>query len=215
MNTQNQSYGHDEKGLTELAAKGDLEAFNQLVLMHKDMAYSHVFSLLGDSDSAEDAVQEGFVKAFQSIGSFRGGSFRSWLLKIITNSAYDMLRRSRRRPTQPLFPDDENGEEIESPPWLADPAASIQSTVEQNELSRQIYETLDSLPSVYRNVLTLIDLYDLDYAEAAQALKVPIGTVKSRLARARFRMKEQLQGVAEYSSSSNLVTARRSAFDIL
>ena len=198
MDTQNQSYGYDEKALVSRAAKGDLEAFNQLVLTHQNMAYNHAYALLGDPDAADDATQEGFVKAFQSIGSFRGGSFQGWLLRIITNSAYDIMRRSRRHPTQSLFPEDEDGQEIESPAWLADPNASVQDAVERNELSKCIYKVLDSLPDVYRSVLTLIDINELDYTEAAEALKVPIGTVKSRLARARLQMQRKLRGSMDH-----------------
>ena len=183
----------DEETLVNRARNGDLDAFNQLVLHYQNMAYNHAYALLGDSDSAEDAAQDGFIKAFQAINSYRGGSFRGWLMKIVTNSAYDILRRSHRHPTQPLFPEDENGEEIESPIWLVDPMASVQEKVEQNELSKDIYKMLDELPDVYRSVLTLVDVNELDYSEAAQALKVPIGTIKSRLARARLQMKEKLQ----------------------
>jgi RNA polymerase sigma-70 factor, ECF subfamily len=181
-----------EADLINKAANGDLEAFNQLVLNYQNMAYNHARALLGDPASAEDAAQESFIKAFQNIQSFRGGSFRGWLLRIVTNSAYDMLRRSGRRPTQPLFPEGEDGEEIESPAWLADPNASVQETVERDDEAKRLYQLLDELPEVYRSVLTLIDLYELDYLEAAEALKVPIGTIKSRLARARLRMKEKL-----------------------
>jgi RNA polymerase sigma-70 factor (ECF subfamily) len=112
-----------------------------------------------------------------------------------------------------LFPEHENGEEIESPTWLADPSPFVQAIVEQNELSKNIYKLLDQLPEVYRSVITLIDLYELDYTEAAEALKVPIGTVKSRLARARLQMKEKLQGGSEYRRTisvdreNSLVTA--------
>lgn len=176
------------------AAGGDLDAFNQLALDHQDMAYRHALALLGDPASAEDAVQESFIKAFQNLGGFRGGSFRGWLLRIVTNSAYDVLRRSKRRPTQPLFPEDEYGDEVESPAWLADPNASVEGRVEQDEEAKRIHQLLDELPEVYRSVITLIDLYELDYAEAAQALKVPIGTIKSRLARARLQMQEKLRG---------------------
>jgi RNA polymerase sigma-70 factor (ECF subfamily) len=194
MNSKEQSYQYEEATLVGMAAKGNLDAFNQLVLIYQNIAYNHARALLSDPDLAEDAVQDSFMKAFQSMNRFRGGSFRGWLLKIVTNSAYDIVRRSHRHPTQPLFPDHENGEEIESPTWLADPSPSVQETVEQNEFSKDIYKLLDQLPEVYRSVITLIDLYELDYTEAAEALKVPIGTVKSRLARARLQMKEKLQG---------------------
>ncbi|NUQ86666.1 MAG: sigma-70 family RNA polymerase sigma factor [Anaerolineales bacterium] len=193
MELKNQLKDAEEMRVRQ-AAGGDLDAFNQLVLDHQDMAYRHALALLGDPASAEDAVQESFIKAFQGLSAFRGGSFRGWLLRIVTNSAYDMLRHSKRRPIQPLFPEDEYGEEVESPAWLADPNASVEGSVEQDEEAKRIHQLLDELPEVYRSVITLIDLYELDYAEAAQALKVPIGTIKSRLARARLQMQEKLRG---------------------
>ena len=156
------------------------------------MVYNHARAVLGDAELAADVAQESFLKAFQNISRFRGGSFRGWLLKIATNSAYDILRHAHRHPVQPLLPGDEIGEEVESPAWLADPQPSVQAKVEQRELIRNIYRSLDELPEVYRTVLTLIDLYELDYLEAAEALQVPIGTIKSRLARARPRMKAKL-----------------------
>jgi len=195
MNTQI----HDE-ALVLAASKGELEAFNQLVLSYQDLAYHHAYSLMGDPASAEDVAQESFVKAFQGLNGFRGGSFRSWLLRIVTNCAYDILRRSQRHPSQPLFPEDDNGEELESAPWLADPSASVQDAVEKAELSEEIRELMEQLPEAYRNVLTLVDLYQFDYSEAAQTLRVPIGTVKSRLARARLQMKEMLKEVLGESS---------------
>jgi RNA polymerase sigma-70 factor (ECF subfamily) len=192
MNFRNPSYRFDEEALVARAANGDLDAFNQLVLEHQDLAYRHAYSLLADPAAAEDATQESFIKAFHAVHSFRGGSFRSWLLRIVSNTAYDVLRQSKRRPTQPLYPESDDGEEVESPAWLADPNASVHGTVEQHEEAKRLYQMLDELPEAYRSVLTLIDLYELDYAEAARALKVPIGTVKSRLARARMQMQEKL-----------------------
>jgi RNA polymerase sigma-70 factor (ECF subfamily) len=110
-----------------------------------------------------------------------------------------MLRRSGRHPTQPLFPEDENGEENDSAAWLADPNASVQTAVEQNELHIDIQNALNTLPDAFRSVITLIDMQDFDYAEAAQALNVPIGTVKSRLARARLQMQEKLKSLSRFT----------------
>ena len=198
----------DEHVLVKKAANGDLDAFNQLVLRYQNLAYSHAYAILGDPDSAEDAIQESFIKAFQNMNRYRGGgSFRGWLLTIVTNSAYDLLRRSYRHPMQPLYPEDEDGEEMESPIWLADSASSVQETVEQHELSRNIYKALDELPEVYRSVLTLIDINELDYVEAAKVLGVPMGTVKSRLARARMQMKNKLRGEMTGSSNFSCATA--------
>jgi RNA polymerase sigma-70 factor, ECF subfamily len=193
MNTIAQSIQFDEETLILRAANGDLDAFNELVLKYQDMTYNHANSLTGDAALAEDAAQESFIKAFQAIKSFRGGSFRSWLLRIVTNSVYDRLRRAARHAAQPLFPEDEHGEEIESAAWLADPKASVQHIVEEQEFSREIYRMLDDLPDVYRSVIHLIDVQELGYEEAAQALQLPLGTVKSRLARARMQMQKKLQ----------------------
>jgi len=187
-----------EESLIAQASRGDLGAFNQLVLKYQNMAYNHAYALLGDSSSAEDTAQESFIKAFQNISRFRGGSFRAWLLKIVTNSAYDSLRQSGRRRARALLPADQDGEEIESPAWLADSGPSVETIVEQRELSKEIYRLLDQLPSVYRSVITLIDLYELEYTEAAEVLKIPLGTLKSRLARARLQIREKL-----YSGSAS------------
>ena len=200
----------NEETLVLAASKGDLEAFNQLVLMYQDLAYHHAYSLLGDPDSAADVAQESFVKAFQGLNAFRGGSFRSWLLRIVTNNAYDIMRRAQRHPAQPLFPADDNGEELESAPWLADPSISVQAAVEQAELSKEIGALMEQLPEAFRNVLTLVDIYQFDYSEAAETLRVPIGTVKSRLARARLQMKNLLTGAAEQADEFQRAPMSRS-----
>jgi RNA polymerase sigma-70 factor, ECF subfamily len=200
MNTIDRSTALDEEKLIADAATGDLQAFNELVLLYQDMAFRHAYSLLGDPAAAEDATQESFLKAFQAVNRFRGGSFRSWLLKIVTNTSYDMLRRSVHHAPQPLFPEDGNGEEMESPAWINDPTASVQDAVERNETAREIYSKLDDLPAVYRSVLTLVDLYEMDYEEAARALDVPLGTIKSRLARARLQMQQKLKNSAQPGS---------------
>ncbi len=181
-----------ESALISSAAQGDLEAFNALIVEYQDLVYSVARSILCDGDSAEDAAQETFISAFQHVGSFRGGSFRSWLLRIATNTCYDLLRAQKRRPTVPLYPEDAAGNEVESAPWLVDPHRSAPAELEWNDFSRALYRSLDELPTPFRSVITLVDLNGIDYVEAARVLAIPVGTVKSRLARARERMKERL-----------------------
>jgi RNA polymerase sigma-70 factor, ECF subfamily len=195
MDLAQQFYQYSEENLVKKASSGDLDAFNQLVLMYQDLAYHYAFALLKDAGLAQDAAQDSFIRGFQNIAGFRGGSFRAWILKIVKNSAYDALRRLKRHPMQPLFPEDDNGDEMESPAWITDTTALVEDTVEQKESSENLYQLLDELPDVFRTVLTLVDIYELDYAEAASALNVPIGTVKSRLARARLQMSEKLRRV--------------------
>ena len=199
------SVEESEAGLIRSACDGNLEAFNVLVHEHQDMAYNQALALLGSPASAEDATQESFLKAFQALRSFRQGSFRGWLLRIVTNTSYDRLRKSKRHPLQPLFVENENGDEMDAA-WLADPNESVQHTVEQSEISQEIYKMIDELPEGYRCVLLLIDLHELDYVEVAQTLQIPLGTVKSRLARARIRMREKLQNNPFFSGQIASIT---------
>jgi len=202
MGSSNRIAKLSEDKLIAMASEGDLDAFNQLVLNYQDMVYNHAYTLMNNTASADDVTQESFLKAFQGIRSFHGGSFRSWLLRIVTNFSYDIFRQSARRPTQPLYPQDDDGNELESAPWLTDPTASVQEVTEQNEFSEEIRALIDKLPETYQNVLILVDVYQFDYQEAAETLQIPIGTIKSRLARARFQMKKLLQETLIYPSSS-------------
>jgi RNA polymerase sigma-70 factor (ECF subfamily) len=198
----------DESLLTLKASKMDLDAFNLLVLKYQNLVYYHAYALLGDPYTAEDATQESFIKAFRHMGNFRGGAFRPWILKITTNTCYDKLRKSNRFTQSALFFENEYGEEQDSPAWVADPAASVQTAFEQKELSENLYHMIDELPSNYRSALTLVDVYEMDYATAAQILKVPLGTLKSRLTRARFLMRNKLFNHVDHPSTfSTTLTA--------
>ncbi|MFL7893016.1 MAG: RNA polymerase sigma factor [Anaerolineales bacterium] len=187
----------DETGLIKDAQRGDLDAFNSLVLVYQDRVYNQAFRVLGDSQSADDAAQEAFISAYKNLRSFRGGSFRAWLLRIVTNACYDELRRRKRHPATALEPVDDAGEEIESPHWIADPSELPEQNVERSELGQAIQTCLDQLPEDFRVVVVLVDVQGFDYLEAADAIGKPLGTVKSRLARARNRMRECLQGFWE------------------
>ena len=205
MELKNQPAGIEELWI-ESASNGDLDAFNQLVLKHQDAAYHHALAMLNDKWLAEEVTQESFLKAFQNIRGFRGGSLRAWLMRIVTNTAYDWLRQSVRRPTQPLFPNNEHDEEMESPSWLADPNALVEDTVERNETEKFLYRNLNELQDIYRDIITLIDIQGFDYLEAAQALNVPVGTVKSRLARARIQLRDKLRDVTSHQGELHPVT---------
>lgn len=194
---------NEEEHLISNALKGDLDAFNELVLANQSMAYNHALALLGNPALAEDTTQESFLKAFQALRSFRQGSFRGWLLRIVSNTAYDLLRTAKRHPLQPLFSKNEYGEEMDTAAWLVDPNESVQHVVEQSEIFQEIHRMIGELPHGYRSVLLLIDLHEMDYVEAAQALHIPLGTVKSRLARARLQMQEKLKSNPSFSGQVN------------
>jgi RNA polymerase sigma-70 factor (ECF subfamily) len=187
----------DESALIRSAQHGDLDAFNRLVLAYQDMVFNAALRILGNEDLAGDASQEAFISAFRSIVSFRGGSFRAWLLRTVTNACYDELRRQKRRPTTQLEPHNADDEEVESPAWLADPDGTPEERLDKAELEHAIQHCLEGLPDDFRAVIVLADLQGLDYAEVAAATHKPLGTIKSRLARARLRLRECLQGFRE------------------
>ena len=184
----------DEAALISDARQGDLNAFNRLILAYQDLVYAQAYRMMGEAEAAEDATQEAFISAFRSIRSYRGGSFRAWLLRIVTNACYDELRRRKRRPTTPLEPMDAEDEEIESPHWLADPSESPEDRTDRLELDQAIQNCLEDLPPDFRSVVVLVDIQGFDYIEAAEVINKPVGTVKSRLSRARLRLRDCLQG---------------------
>lgn len=111
----------DEGALVRDAQHGDLDSFNRLVLHYQELAYNLALRMLNDEASAEDATQTAFISAYNHLNTFRGGSFKAWVMRMVTNTCYDELRRIKRRPTTPLEPvNDEDDEEIESPYWMAD-----------------------------------------------------------------------------------------------
>lgn len=187
----------DETALIQASRQGDLDAFNRLVLAYQDQVFNLAYRMLGEVDPAADAAQDAFISAYRNLSTYRGGSFKAWLLRIATNACYDELRRRKRRPTTPLEPLDDDDQEIESPMWLADPAGTPEEAAERQELSAAIENCLKGLSQEFRAVVVLVDVQGLDYDEAAQVIRRPIGTVKSRLARARQRMRDCLQDAWE------------------
>jgi RNA polymerase sigma-70 factor (ECF subfamily) len=187
----------DEIALITSAQRGDLDSFNSLVLHYQDIVFNTALRILGDDELAADASQEAFISAFRSISSFRGGSFKAWILRTVTNACYDELRRQKRRPTTQLEPETDDGEEMDSPRWLADPSMTPEQKAEADDLEHAIQHCLDALPTEFRAVVVMADIQGLDYTEVATAVRVPLGTIKSRLARARLRLRECLQGFWE------------------
>ena len=192
----------DEPALIQSALDGDLDAFNRLVLAYQDMVYNQAYRMMGESQTAQDAAQDAFIAAYRKLHTYRGGSFRAWLLRIVTNLCYDELRRRKRRPVTPLEPVDPYDEEIESPRWMMDPGESPENAAERAELSTAIQQCLNELSPDFRAVVILVDIQGMDYEEASRAVGKPLGTIKSRLARARGRMRDCLQGFWELLPAS-------------
>lgn len=179
----------DEKALIAAARRGDTHSFNQLVSQYQDMVYNVAYRILGDDQAAADASQETFLSAYQAVGKFKGGSFKAWLLRIATNACYDQLRLQKRRPTTSL----------EAIYTDTDPSSHFvngRESPEEHALRHELGQTLQrgiaTLPPEQRATLVLSDVQGLSYSEIAQATGTSVGTVKSRLSRARARLRDHL-----------------------
>jgi len=187
----------DLKEQIKKSLKGDLNSFNQIVLEYQNLVYNQAYRIMGEEASAEDAAQEAFISAYKKLHTYRGGSFKSWLLRIVSNACYDEFRRRKRQPVAPLYPEDQNGNELDSAFWLEGNEEKPEDYVLRSELSDAIQTCLDRLEFEFRTIVVLVDLQGMDYASAAKVLDRPLGTVKSRLARARRNLKDCLQGFRE------------------
>src|SRR5512136_3131267 len=181
----------DELALIAAAKKGDLDSFNALVLYYQQQVYNLAYRIMGEAAPASDATQEAFISAWRHIGGFRGGSFKAWLLRIVTNACYDELRRVKRRPSsslESLYVEDPTPDADLPPSQLESPEAFAQ----RRELNRAIQAGIAQLPPDQRIVLVLSDVQGMSYEEIAQATGANLGTVKSRLSRARGRLRDLL-----------------------
>lgn len=179
----------------QAAKKGDLAAFNRLVLMYQEQVYNVAYRILGDPDEAADATQETFLKAYQRLHQHRRGAFRAWLLRIATNTCYDLLRKRQRQGTYPLSdmlasPDEAQAEHVR---FLQSREDSPEEVALRHEIHQAIQQGLQRLPPEYRIVVVLSDIEGLSYEEIAQVLEVPLGTVKSRLSRGRSMLRDYLR----------------------
>lgn len=185
----------DESALIAAAQRGHLPAFNQIILHYQGLAFNVAYRILDDSDTASDATQDGFIKAYQRLNQYRGGSFKAWLLRIITNTCYDALRAQKRRPTSSL--ESEEDEDADHDVRWLDPAERPDAYVVRQELAEVIQAAIQKLPPDQRMTLILSDIEGLDYQEIADATNTALGTVKSRLSRARARLRDLLSSHAE------------------
>lgn len=175
----------DEAAVVARAAGGDRTAFTQLMEHYQSACYGLAYRLLSDADKAADATQDAFVHAYRAIASFRGGVFRSWLLRITANASYDILRRQQRRPTTTLPDPDEGAAEL---PDLH--AVNPVAEATKSELYRHLEAALRLLPADQRTAVVLCDVYGMDYNEVAEMTQSALGTVKSRIHRGRVRLRE-------------------------
>ncbi len=194
----------DEMRLVQAARAGELAAFNQLVLNYQGLAYNVAYRVMGDPDAAADATQDAFIKAYKALDGLRGESFKAWLLRIVTNTCYDHLRSRQRRPAASL---DEMLADNEHTWRLAEPGERPEEYAERLELHKALQWALSQLSEDQRVVVVLSDVEGLSYEEIATTTGVQLGTVKSRLSRARSRLRELLQQRQELLPSRYRLTA--------
>ncbi len=182
----------DEQALIRSAQRGNLEAFNGLVLRYQQQVYNVAYRIMGDEAAASDATQEAFISAYRHVGSFHEGSFRNWLLRIARNACYDELRRRKRRPTVSLdeaIVTEEGVIEFDLPTSADGP----EQIVQRRELAALLQRGINLLPIEQRLTLVLSDVQGLHYDEIAEITHSKCGTVKSRLSRARANLREYAQ----------------------
>jgi RNA polymerase sigma-70 factor (ECF subfamily) len=185
----------DEAGLIERSRRGDLEAFNALVLAYQDRVYNLCLRMLGSPQAAEDAAQETFISAYRHVERLRGPSLRSWLLRIAANACVDELRRLKRRPQLPLAAPDADDD---APPFeIADPVEGPEGLALRGEVCDALQRELLRLPSDQRLAVILCDVEGLSYEEVAASMNSSVGTVKSRISRGRARLREALRAQPE------------------
>lgn len=161
---------------------------------YQGQVYALCARMLRSPEAGEDAAQEAFLSAFRGIGRYRGGSFRAWLMRIAANACYDALRRRKRRPAGSL---DALLDDPDTPLVLPDPGETPEEHALRRELAREIEAALAELPAEERLAVLLCDVQGLPYDEIAQVMGTPLGTVKSRIARGRARLRERLSARPE------------------
>ena len=159
-------------------------SFEALMLPHLDAAYNLAKWLLGNEQDAQDVVQEAYLRAFKSFSGFHGSNGRAWLLTIVRNTSYTLFKKNRAVDFTTTF-----DEEIHAPGYDSVSPATL---LEQSEDAELIREAMDELPAEFREILVLRHQEDLSYKEIADVAQIPPGTVMSRLARARAKLKERL-----------------------
>ena len=181
----------DLNNALQAARMGDELAFSRLVDYYRSTAERVAQHILQTEEAAADAVQDALIKAHRALPRFQDGNFRSWLLRIVTNTCYDHLRRQKRR--QSLSLDELTDWSNAVLPVRAAIDAQNPETVALHQESMQVLlRAIDELPAWHRHVVLLIDVHGYDYAEAAELLALPLGTVKSRLSRARATLRDAL-----------------------
>lgn len=191
-NKERGMHGITDQAVVNRVVKGDVDAFGVLVDKYQDRIYSAVYNYVSNSEDAVDITQDAFVKAYTKLTSFDSGStFYTWLYRIAVNTAIDFLRKRKSRPADSL--DDDKFSEVGFEPVSGDAGADPVKVLNANEQQRILHSAIASLSEKLKTVIVLHDVEGLSQEEVAQILKVPVGTVKSRVSRGRAELRNLLR----------------------
>lgn len=183
----------DDALLIERFQKGDSTAFNTLISKHQARAYQYAYRLTRDSEQACDVVAEAFVRVYKALCNFKGDSaFSTWLYRILTNCFLDMRKKEKSRPWTSLDPM-VHAEDGDLERQIEDPSLSPHQEAEFSERERTVSKAVERLPEYQRTMIMMYHVEMLSYEEIAETLDIPIGTVKSRLNRARLSLRDLLR----------------------
>lgn len=177
------------------AQAGDVDAFNQVVLHFQDYVFTIAYRIMNDPQSASDMAQDAFLSAYRKLDTFKGGSFKAWIARITTNACYDELRKRKRRPQDYL--EEMPGADMYDEPPIPAAAPDPEQEAQRADLNQAIQDCIGALNDDQRIVLVMSDVEGYAYQEIADSVDVSLGTVKSRLSRARTSIRRCLQAVQE------------------
>jgi RNA polymerase sigma-70 factor (ECF subfamily) len=190
--------------LVKRAQRGDMEAFERLAQKYERSVFNIAFRMLVHYEDARDCAQEAFIKAYRALPMFQGAArFSTWLFRITTNCCLDMLRKRKNYREISLDDPIETGEgrhDARDVPSVE----SVETAVETAEFQRLVLRAVESLPEAHRAMIVMRDFQEMEYAEIAEALNCPEGTVKSRISRARGRLREALLALRELKGYLNV-----------
>jgi RNA polymerase sigma-70 factor, ECF subfamily len=188
----------EDRGLIRRVQRGDASAFNDLIVKYEKVVFNFAFRLTQNYDDAHDVAQDAFIRAYNAMNTFRGDSaFSTWIFRITTNVFLDERKRKKAHPMQSL---DEyaSQEEQREGMQVEDPGPTPEDIVTAKERQRILVAAIQSLPEYQRTMIVLYHLEQKSYEEIAEIMNLPLGTVKSRLNRARLGLKEKLQDMQEH-----------------
>ena len=176
-----------EKELVRAAAGGDENAFGELVRMYENKAYHLALRMCGNEEDASDVAQDAFLAAWRGLPSFRGeAGFSTWLYRLVSNAAIDHMRRTKHQRGQVSLDDEEQSVDV------ADSAPTPHEAAESRDLTEAVAQGLNQLSEDHRTVRVMREMQELSYEEIADTLSLDLGTVKSRISRARNALRKIL-----------------------